>query len=200
MTLARRLRRALAIGHGREVSLYDDERQASMDITHAPAAVLIAITDRSEPGVILTRRADHLRTHAGQVALPGGRVDTADTDEIRAALREAEEEIALPPHHVDIIGTTDSYKTYTGFEILPVIGVIPPDLPLHPHEAEVESVFEVPLSFILSPDNHQPREMEFRGAKGHYYEMFWDDYRIWGVTAAIFVNLSKRMSIEDLKA
>lgn len=197
MNLAERLRRALAMGHDKEVALYDDERLASIELSHAPAAVLIAITDRSEPGVILTRRADHLRTHAGQVALPGGRVDDADVDEIRAALREAEEEIALSAHHVDIVGVTDSYKTFTGFDIAPVIGVIPPDLPLHPHQAEVDTVFEVPLSFVLSPNNYQQRAMEIRGSMGHYYEMFWDDYRIWGVTAAIFVNLSKRLSLED---
>jgi len=193
MKLADRLRRALEHGHARDAAIERQDLRVSHEQAHAPAAVLIAITDRPDPGVILTQRASHLRNHAGQVALPGGRIDENDQDAIAAALREAEEEVALPGHKVEIIGLTDPYKTFTGFDIIPVLGVVPPDLPLYPHEAEVESVFEAPLSFVLSPANHDPKLIEFDGAMRQYYEMYWEGYRIWGVTAAIFVNLAKRI-------
>lgn len=193
MNLTERLRRALEYGHAKDIITERQDLRVSREQVHNPAAVLIAITDRPEPGVILTQRASHLRNHAGQVALPGGRIDEDDQDAFAAALREAEEEVALPPNQVKIVGLTDAYKTFTGFDILPVLGVIPPDLPLYPHEDEVASVFEVPLSFLLSPANHERKLIEFEGANRHFYEMWWEGYRIWGVTAAIFVNLAKRI-------
>ena len=138
MTLAERLRAALAEGHGRDGTiLSSDMRDPRIDghIALAPAAVLVAITDRPEPGLILTQRSERLRKHAGQVAFPGGRVDPGDADEIAGALREAEEEIGLPPHLAQVIGTSDRYHTFTGFDIIPVLAVIPPDLPLQPQES-----------------------------------------------------------------
>lgn len=194
MTLVHRLTRALAHGHGRDIPLspdYGDDAHLGI-----AAAVLIAVTDRPDPGVILTRRADHLRTHAGQVALPGGRIDTGDADAIAAALREAEEEVALPRHHVTIIGTTDPFRTNTGFDIIPVVGVIPPGLPLHPQEEEVDTVFEAPLSVLLSIRDCPPKSGVFEGVERFYRETYWDDHRIWGVTAAIFVNLANRIGHE----
>jgi 8-oxo-dGTP pyrophosphatase MutT (NUDIX family) len=156
------------------------------------AAVLIAITDRPKPGVILTVRREHLRTHAGQIAFPGGRVDP-DEDAIAAALREAHEEILLDPAAVDVVGPIEPYRTVTGYVVTPVLGVIAPDLPLQPHEHEVAEWFEAPLDFLLNPANQQERSALFQGRTRHYYEIMWGDRRIWGATAAMIVNLSRRL-------
>lgn len=196
MTLAERLRSALKQGHEREIGLIpSDTRDPRIDgdIVLAPAAVLVAITDRPEPGLILTQRSAGLRKHAGQIAFPGGRVDEQDPNEIAGALREAQEEIGLLPGMVDIIGTSDRYHTFTGFDIVPVLGVIPPDLPLFPQESEVAELFELPLSFVLNPANRNRRTIEFQGSERQYYEIFWEGRRIWGITAAILANLSRRL-------
>jgi len=157
-----------------------------------PAAVLIAITDRPEPGLILTVRREHMRTHAGQVAFPGGRIDERE-DAVAAALREAHEEIALERGEVQVAGTLDRYRTVTGYVVTPVIGAIAPDLPLAPHEHEVADWFEAPLDFVLNPRNQQRRSALFQGQERHYYEIVWNERRIWGATAAMIVNLSRRL-------
>ena len=157
-----------------------------------PAAVLVAITDRPEPGLILTVRREHMRTHAGQVAFPGGRLDPGE-DAVMAALREAQEEILLDPAEVDVIGSLDAYRTVTDYRVTPVIGVIPPDLPLEPHEHEVADWFEAPLAFVLDPANQQRQSALFQGRTRHYYEINWNERRIWGATAAMIVNLSRRL-------
>lgn len=203
MTLAEKLRTALAQGHERDIGLeLADTRDPRIDgdIVLAPAAVLVAITDRPEPGLILTERSTSLRKHAGQVAFPGGRVDESDADEIAGALREAQEEIGLPSHLVDIIGTSDRYHTFTGFDIVPVLGVIPPDLPLTAQADEVADWFELPLAFALDSSNRAKRTIEFQGVERHYYEIMWEGRRIWGITAAILVNLSRRLSHDRLLA
>ena len=157
-----------------------------------PAAVLVAITDRPEPGVILTVRRENLRTHAGQVAFPGGRIDPGE-DAIEAALREAHEEILLDPSAVDVVGAIEPYRTVTGYLVTPVLGVIPPDLPLEAQEVEVGDWFEAPLAHLLDPANQQRRSALFQGRERHYYEILWEDRRIWGATAAMIVNLSRRL-------
>lgn len=156
------------------------------------AAVLIAVTDRAEPGIILTVRREHLRTHAGQVAFPGGRLDPGE-DAVSAALREAHEEILLEPTAVDLVGALDPYRTVTGYIVMPVVGVVPPDLPLEPHEHEVAEVFEAPLAFVLDPANQVRRSALFEGRERHYYEILWNGRRIWGATAAMIINLSRRL-------
>lgn len=199
MTLAQRLRAALEDGHRRTDIALDDIRDPRImgDIMLAPAAVLVAITDRPEPGLILTERATTLRKHAGQIAFPGGRVDDGDADEIAGALREAQEEIALSPDQVQVVGISDRYSTFTGFDIVPVLGVIPPDLPLRAQEGEVADWFELPLAYALDPANRMRREAEFAGVTRHYYEIFWEGRRIWGITAAILANLSRRLGHDN---
>lgn len=195
MTLTSRLRQRLEAGHALDITVAQADPRITDPMALAPAAVLIAVTDRPDPGVILTRRASHMRKHAGQVAFPGGRLDHGE-DAVAAALREAQEEIALDPAHVDIVGLSDRYHTLTGFDIMPVVGVIPPDLSFRPHKEEVDALFEVPLEFLLSPANRSRKEMEFQGSKHHYYEVIWGEFRIWGVTAAIIANLSKRLGYD----
>lgn len=161
-----------------------------------PAAVLIPIIDRAEPTVLFTRRTDTLRRHAGQVAFPGGRIDPEDVNPIAAALREAHEEIGLSPDEVQVLGTLDHYETGTGYSITPVIGLVPPDLPLVPCEAEVAALFETPLAHLLDPANHQLREAEWQGKLRRYYAIDWETHHIWGATAAIIVNLTRRLARE----
>jgi 8-oxo-dGTP pyrophosphatase MutT (NUDIX family) len=157
-----------------------------------PAAVLIAITDRSEPGVILTVRREHLRTHAGQVAFPGGRIDSGE-EAIAAALREAHEELGLDPEAVELVGSIENYRTVTGYVVTPVIGVVPPDLALYPHEHEVADWFEAPLAYLLEPANQRQQSALFQGEERTYYEIVWNQRRIWGATAAMMINLSRRL-------
>lgn len=196
MSLVERLGEALDRGRAtRPVLLTGDHRELEVrdeaDLT--PAAVLVAVTDRARPGVLLTQRTETLRNHAGQVAFPGGRIDPGETA-IAAALREADEEIALPPSAVMLVGEVDRYRTVTGFTVTPVLGVIPPDLTLVPSEAEVASVFEVPLDFLLDPANQIAASAEWQGRTRHYYEIRWADRRIWGATAAMIVNLSRQLA------
>lgn len=197
-------------GHRQDIpDLLSDARFADASRT-ANAAVLIAVTDRplglkqrsdrpawDGPGVILTQRPTYMRDHPGQVAFPGGKLDEGE-DAVRAALREAHEELALEPAHVRVVGTTDRYQTGTGFDITPVLGVIPPDLPLVPNPCEVEDWFEVPLAQVLERDNWRENEVFWRGAKRRYLEMNYAGFRIWGVTAAIIANLSRRLAWQDL--
>lgn len=157
-----------------------------------PAAVLIALTDRPAPGAILTVRREHLRTHAGQIAFPGGRLDAGE-DALAAALREAQEELGIDPADVELAGALEPYATITGYQVTPVLGVIPPDLALEPHEHEVAGWFEAPLEHLLDPASQQRRSALFEGQERHYYEILWEGRRIWGATAAIIVNLSRRL-------
>ena len=190
MSVADRLRDALALGGDHEL-LAGDMVEHDPD-GGTPAAVLIAVTDRAEPGVILTVRREHMRTHAGQIAFPGGRIDPGE-EAIAAALREANEEILLDPAAVEIVGTIEAYRTVTDYRVTPVIGVIPPDLPLEPHEHEVADWFEAPLSHLLDPEKQVRRSALFQGRTRHYYEIDWNGRRIWGATAAMIVNLSRRL-------
>ena len=187
--LAERLRAALNRPLMEPLLAGDDSARAGNLV---PAAVLVAVTDRPEPGLILTVRHADMRTHAGQVALPGGRLDAGE-DAAAAALREAWEELGLEPSSVETIATLQPYRTITGYCVTPVIGVIPPDLPLAPHEAEVADWFEAELGFILDPANHLRESVLFEGRRRHYYRIDWNGRNIWGATAAMLVNLSRRL-------
>ena len=174
----------------------EDEAYLSDGVsTLRDAAVLIAFTDRPDPGVILTQRPQWLRSHAGQVAFPGGKIDPGDRDAVDAALREAEEEIGLNRRDVMIAGTTEAYRSGSGYHITPVLGVIPPDLPLDPNPDEVEDWFEVPLDILFDPGNYVQQHAHFQGHDRHYYDMNWQGRRIWGVTAGIIINLARRMPV-----
>jgi 8-oxo-dGTP pyrophosphatase MutT (NUDIX family) len=198
MRLADRLRDALERGHKRSPLLLEGDLRdpfVAEEQAVTPAAVLVPIVDRPEPGVILTVRTDLMRKHAGQVAFPGGRIDPEDDGPIAAALREAKEEIALDPHHVELVGMADPYRTITGYEVTPVVGVIPRDLPLTPQPNEVAAIFEAPLHHILRPEHQIVRTVEWRGRERSYYEIEWEGRRIWGATAAMIVNLSRRLEL-----
>ena len=195
-------------GHRRDIpDLLSDAHFAEGRAT--PAAVLIAVTERpvlkqrsdrtdhQGPGVILTQRPRDMRDHPGQVAFPGGKIDAGE-DAVTAALREAEEELSLPREAVRVIGTTDRYHTGTGFDVTPVLAVIPPDLPLIPSPSEVEDWFEAPLSLLLDPNSWTTNEVFWRGANRRYLEMDYQGFRIWGVTAAIIANLARRIDFVGL--
>lgn len=188
--LAHRLRASL-VHPARDGLLAGDLIEGTAGAGHS-AAVLVAVTDRPEPGVLLTVRREHLRTHAGQISFPGGRIDPGE-DAVGAARREAWEEIGLEPSQVDIWGAADPYRTVTGFAVTPILGMVPPDLPLAPHEHEVAELFEAPLSFLLDPANQQRMSAEFQGRTRHYYQIDWQGRRIWGATAAMLVNLTRRL-------
>lgn len=157
------------------------------------AAVLVPIVNAPVPRLLLTVRHADLRTHAGQVAFPGGRIDPGDDGPVDAALREAWEEIALPRERVEVVGTARSHATGSGYIITPVIAIIPDGLDLSPHEAEVAGVFEVPLDHILADANHLQKSLVFEGVERYYYEIDWPSQRIWGVTAGLIVSLAPRL-------
>ena len=162
-----------------------------------PAAVLMAVTDRADPGIILTHRPQTMASHPGQVAFPGGKLEHGE-DAIAAALREAEEELAIPPGEVRLIGASESFVTGSGFSLTPVLGVVPADLPIRPDPREVAGWFEPPLSFVLDQRNHVHRTGLFGGHERHYTEIVWEGHRIWGITAGILANLSHRLAWQDL--
>lgn len=196
MKLSEQLRAALARPLAPDARLMpgDDGRIAPVG-ERVEAAVLVPIVDRPEPGLLLTLRNENMRKHAGQVAFPGGRMDPEDKDAIDAALREAHEEIGLAREHVDVIGTLEPYVTVTNYHVTPVLAVIPPDIPLSPHEAEVAAVFEVPLAFLRDPVNWSVRSVLWEGSERRYYELNWEDRRIWGATAAMIVNIGRRLAV-----
>jgi 8-oxo-dGTP pyrophosphatase MutT (NUDIX family) len=196
MSLADILRDALERGHRRRPELIagdvlEGEEGGGPGIT--PAAVLVPVVERPEPTVILTLRPPTMSRHAGQISFPGGRIDPGDGGPVAAALREAQEEIGLPPSAVDVIGLADRYRTVTGFEVTPVVGIVPPGLDLTPHPSEVAALFEAPLDFLLDPAHQRVRTASWRGRERCYYEIEYEGRRIWGATAAMIVNLSRRL-------
>ena len=160
------------------------------------AAVLVPIVAREpEASVILTRRTDHLSSHAGQIAFPGGKIDPTDASPAEAALREAEEEIGLDRGLVEMIGYAAPYHTRSGFRILPVLAMIRPGYRATPNPNEVADVFEVPLGFLMNPDNHRINFREAPSGRRYFYEMPYGDHYIWGVTARILRRIYERLYV-----
>lgn len=170
------------------------ELDAADDETHSPAAVLFCLVERpSGLSVIFTRRADTLRRHTGQVALPGGRCDPGETP-WRTALREAEEEIGLAPAKVTLAGLSTPYWTGTGFHVTPVVGFAPADISLKANPGEVADIFEAPFSFLMDPANYEEREGRTpAGDVRRYYALAWGEQLIWGATAAMVRALQNRL-------
>lgn len=154
------------------------------------AAVLIPVIDRGdEASVLLTQRTNHLPSHAGQVAFPGGKVDEGDASAQAAALRETEEETGLSAEYIEIFGQLRPYISSTGYRIFPVLSIVKPGFELAPNPGEVEEIFEVPLRFLMDPANHLRKTGEWRGKTRGYFAMPYGDHYIWGVTAGILRNL-----------
>ena len=160
-----------------------------------PASVLFPIVLREYgPSVLLTQRTDDLRDHPGQISFPGGRVEPEDVSPAHTALREAQEEIGLSSAHVEIIGYLPEYFTVTGYRITPVVALVTPPFDLRPDPREVAEVFEVPLAFLMNPDNYQRHSALYAGKLRHYFAMPYGDYFIWGATAGIIVTLFRALS------
>ncbi|MFZ3358146.1 MAG: CoA pyrophosphatase [Xanthobacteraceae bacterium] len=158
-----------------------------------PAAVLVPVIDRPEPTVLLTLRTADLASHAGQVAFPGGKIDPGDKSPVAAALREAGEETGLAPSVIEPIGYLDLYLTFSGFRILPTVARVRPDFTLVLNPREVVETFEVPLAFVMSPDNHQRKTRDWNGLQRDYYAIPYENHYIWGITAGILRNLYDRV-------
>ena len=158
------------------------------------AAVLVPVIDRGdEATVLLTQRSSRLRNHPGQIAFPGGRIDPEDKSPRHAALREANEEVGLDPALVEIVGQMPHYMTGSGYRILPVLSVVKPDFELVINEDEVDEAFEVPLSFLMNPANHERGSRLFQGHERFFFSMPYEQYFIWGVTAGILHMLYERL-------
>ncbi len=191
MTLADRLRDAIARpgGASSDFDLNPDIALPPGRILR-PAAVLVAIQgDR----LILTKRASHLKHHPGQIAFPGGKVEKSDPSAEAAALREAQEEIGLPASAVEIWGHLPVHETVTGFAVTPVLGVVRGAFTAVPEAGEVEEVFTVPLTHVLSPDRFVVERRRWRGEWRRYYTVPFGPYYIWGATARILRGLADRV-------
>ncbi len=170
-----------------------DEIVSGLSKTPVPAAVLVPVVLGGEPGILLTKRTSHLSAHAGQVSFPGGRIDPEDSGPEAAALREAHEEIGLPPSSVEVLGRLTDHITGTGYRITPILSVIPPALTYALSAYEVESIFELPMRVLLDPDAPRRQRQHVKGVWREYWVWPHPDHFIWGATAAILVQLAKRL-------
>lgn len=182
----------------------------------ASAAVLVPIVLRgpgfSESTVLLTQRSNHMSTHSGQIAFPGGKVDPQDASRHATALREAHEEVGLHPKHVQVIGELPVYVTGTAFWVTPVVALVSPEFELSPNADEVQDVFEVPLSFLMNPAHHRRHAFEWQGAQRQWFSMPYQEKRcaangqidlverfIWGATAAMLRNFYRFLVVNPVE-
>ncbi|GAA0350215.1 CoA pyrophosphatase [Bowmanella denitrificans] len=177
--------------HARQV---DSERDFPLRKPGRPAAVLMPIIERDELTLLFTRRAGHLKHHAGQVSFPGGRQEPEDADLLDTALRETREEIGINTDNIEIVGQLQRYRTVSGYEVTPYIGILPPPRKLIPDHNEVASVFEVPLSYLMNKHNHMVHLAERQGLTHPIYFIHWQQQHIWGATAAFVRTLSNHLT------
>ena len=175
-------------------TVYGDDGTEGRQAASTAAAVLIPIVLHAELAVLFTQRTAHLKSHAGQVSFPGGRAEPGDASAEYTALREAEEEIGLPRERVEVLGRLPDYRTRTGFRVTPVIGVVAPPLELAPDPREVESVFEVPLAWLMEERNRERRTREYQGLQVGYWVYEYQGHVIWGATAGMLVNLHRMLA------
>jgi len=177
---------------------FEDDLEAPFSRELRPAAVLVPIIERAHDlTILLTRRADHLDSHSGQVAFPGGKMQGEDANPIATALRETHEEVGISESQIDLVGQLDPYETGTGFIIRPVVGFVVPEVTLTLDPGEVAEAFEVPFDFLMDPANHRRERTFWRGKMREFYEMPYKGQRIWGATAAMLVNLYTRLYGND---
>lgn len=195
MTLRNALEKAIA-APGAPSSDYDLNKPTDLpERSLREAGVLVAIVEDAAPRVILTKRSSALKHHPGQISFPGGKVEETDADVVEAALREAQEEIALSG--VEVVGCLAPHETVTGFNVTPVLGLVQPGYSLMPDEREVAEAFDVPLGHLLSSANYMIESRMWRGKARHFFTVPWGPYYIWGATARILRALADRMTYED---
>jgi len=176
-------------------SVYGDDDTGRQQAAIVAASVLVPIVaHESGLTVLFTRRTPQLRAHSGQVSFPGGRAEPGDPTPEFTALREAQEEIGLPPGRVEVLARMPDYLTRTGFRVTPVIGLLTPPLQLVPDSREVDEVFELPLAFLLDPANAQRRTREIEGRSVGYYAFEYQQHTVWGATAGMLVNLYRMLA------
>jgi len=181
-----------------------DGRRFNLDREPTPASVLVPLVMRDDGVyVLLTRRTDHLRDHAGQISFPGGRAEAHDDDAVATALRETEEEVGLHRRHVDVVGTLPPYTTVTSYVVTPVVALVDPAFDLTLDAFEVAEAFEVPLAFLMTPAHHRRHAFEMLGHQRQFLSMPWQgrdasgqprEYFIWGATAAMLRNLYRLLA------
>ncbi|MFA5940290.1 MAG: CoA pyrophosphatase [Sinimarinibacterium sp.] len=160
-----------------------------------PAAVLAPVIRRGEElSMLFTVRAQHLRSHRGQISFPGGGRDDSDRDAVENALREAQEEVGLNPARVEVIGYLDDYPTLTRYLVTPVVGLIDGEPELQIDANEVAEVFEAPLSFLLDPASYERKLLSRDGLNVPFFELNWEQHRIWGATAGMLWNLAQKVA------
>ena len=185
---------AIAAEPNHTLIAYGEEMLDELPRPPIPAAVLVPVVLGPRPSILLTKRTAHLKKHAGQVSFPGGRIDPEDAHPEAAALREAEEEIALNPSDVPVLGRMADYVTGTGYRITPVLGLLPPGLSYRPSPDEVEAVFELPIHVLLDPNAPRREPHPVRGQMRQYWVWPHPEFFIWGATAAILKHLAEKLT------
>jgi len=172
----------------------EKQQEASRQFLKPAAVLLLVVNHAAAPTVLFTQRTAHLADHAGQIAFPGGRYDTADRTPERTALREAEEEVGIPAERVQLLGRLPEYRTSTGFAVTPIVGWAEPPMTYRPDPHEVADIFEVPLAFLLDARNHRYESAFFKGRMRHYWAMPYGEHFIWGATAGMLVTFQRLMT------